>query len=69
MATEKASSLSKRRSRGKLDRLIKAAEHTLEEDKIVFENYVRRYRLVYGVDPDLDEVSDEWPPHEIIIDE
>jgi hypothetical protein len=41
--------------------------HYLEMEKDSFENYVRLYRLIHDTDPDLDEVSNNWPPSEVYI--
>ena len=62
--TEKATrpaSLTKRRTRGKMDRTLGGLSFYMEMEKESFENYVRLYRLVFDMDPDLDEVSNNWP--------
>ena len=64
MAEEKPASLAKRRQRGKQARLLRGGHHLLAELRPAFEDYVRWHRLVHEVDPDTEEVSNEWPEEE-----
>ena len=66
-ATAKPASLTKRRTRAKMDRALAALMHYMEMERESHENYVRMYRLVFGTDPDLDEISNNWPPSEVFV--
>lgn len=52
--------LSTRRMRGKLARFTGYAEMCLEGLKEPYEEYVRLHRLIYDVDPEPEQVSNDW---------
>ena len=61
---DRPKSLSRRRSKAKQSRMLDALRIWLEDDKDMFEKYVRVYRIVYSCDPDLDDISNEWEEDE-----
>ena len=52
--------LSRRRTKAKFERQTKALEAMMEQYAENFASYVRIHRLVYGCDPELEDVSDKW---------
>ena len=65
--TSNVRSMSRAKRDAKQTRLLALAVHFLEELKEPYEDYVRAYRLLHDMDPDLDEVSNNWPPSEVYV--
>jgi hypothetical protein len=57
---DKVVALSRRRTKAKFERQVKALEAMMEQYEENYKSYVRIHRLVYGCDPELEDISDKW---------
>ncbi len=60
MEETKPVNLSKKRKDGILERQTEALLYFIEENEASYQLYVKLYRMVYHVDPDTTEVTNEW---------
>lgn len=64
MARKNSTSLSQRRLEGKLKRYQDALLYIHSLKILTFEDQTRLHRLIFGTDPDLDSIPNQWPPLE-----
>ena len=54
-------SVGEKKREGKLDRYHEALLILLAEDHPAYEQYIRLHRLLFGIDPDPNDVAIPWP--------